>query len=57
MGKICPDEVIINIYKYDPTHKTTHVDKVSKQMMAHCFIYNCHKCFKPWTNCYCFCKV
>ena len=26
-------------------------------MVAHCFIYNRHKCFKPWNNCYCYCKV
>ena len=31
--------------------------KVLKQMTAHCFTYNCHKCFKPWNNCYCYCPV
>ena len=56
MDEIFPDEVIRNIYNYDPTYKE-HFDKVLKQMMAHCFIYNCHKCFKPWNNCYCYCKV
>ena len=50
MDKICPGEVIRHIYKYDPTYKKKHVDKVLKQMMAHCFIYNCHKCFRPWNN-------
>ena len=57
MDKIFPDDVIRNMYKYDPTYKKKHVDKVLKQMMAHCFVYNCHKCFKPWNNCYCYCKV
>ena len=56
MGKLFPDEVIVHIYKYDPTYKT-HFDKVLKQLMAHCFIYNYHQCFKPWNNCYCYCKV
>ena len=45
MGKIFPDEVVRNIYSYDPTYKE-HVDKVLKQMMAHCFIYNCHLCIR-----------
>ena len=30
---------------------------VLKQMMAHCFIYNCHICFKPWNNCCCYCEI
>ena len=38
-------------------HIKTTFDKVLKQLMAHCFIYNCHQCFKPWNNCYCYCKV
>ena len=29
---------------------------VLKQMMAHCFIYNCQICFKPYNNC-CYCVV
>ena len=51
-----PVEVIRQIYSYDSTYKE-HFDKVLKQMMTHCFIYNCHKCFKPWNNFYCYCKV
>ena len=51
-----PVEVIRRIYSYDSTDKE-HVDRVLKQMMAHCFIHNCHKCVKPWNNCYCYCKV
>ena len=56
MDQILPDEVITHIYRYDPTY-TEHFDKVLKQSMAHCFIYNGHKCFKPCDNCYCYCKV
>ena len=56
MGKMFPDGVVRTIYSYYPTYKE-HFDKVLKQMMAHCFIYNCHKCFKPWNNCCCYCKV
>ena len=51
-----PLEVIGNIYSCDPTCKQLF-DKVLKQMMAHCFSYNCHFCFKPWNNCVCYCKV
>ena len=51
-----PVEVIRQVYSYDPTYKE-HVDKVVKQMMCHCVIYNCHKCLTPWTNCLCYCKV
>ena len=32
-------------------------DKVLKQLSAHCFIYNCHKCSKPWNKYYCYCVV
>ena len=56
MDKLFPDEVIRNMYKYDSTYK--HIfDKVLKQMMAHCFIYDCHLCMNEWNNCYCYCKV
>ena len=43
--------IYIYIYGYDNTYKIKF-DKVIKQLSAHCFIYNCHKCFKPWNNCY-----
>ena len=49
-------EVIRTIYEYDSTYKIKF-NKVLKQLSAHCFIYNCHKCFKPWDNCYCYCVV
>ena len=55
MDKLPPNK-IQHIYSYDPTYKY-NFDKVLKQMMAHCFIYDCHKCFKPWSNCYCYCPV
>ena len=44
------------MYEYDSTYKV-NFDRLLKQMTAHCFIYNCHKCFKPWNNCYCYCPV
>ena len=25
--------------------------------MAHCFIYHCHQCFKPWNSCFCECSI
>ena len=53
---ILPIEVIRNIYEYDSTYNIKF-DKVLKQLSAHCFIYNCHRCFKPWNSCYCFCVV
>ena len=49
-------EVIRQIYEYDSTYKNKF-DKVLKQMMAHCFIYNCRICFKPCNNCCCYCPV
>ena len=48
--------IIQHIYEYDATYKTKF-DKVLKPLSAHSFIYNCHKCFKPWNNCYCYCSV
>ena len=30
---------------------------VLKQLTAHCFIYNCRICFKPYNNCCCYCVV
>ena len=40
-----PVEVIRTIYSYGPTYNK-HFDKVLKQMMAHCFIYNCNLCIQ-----------
>ena len=51
-----PSNIIQHIYEYDNTYNIK-VDKVLKQLSAHCFIYNCHKCFKPWNNCYCYCAI
>ena len=51
-----PSTIIQHIYEYDSTYKIKF-DKVLKQMMAHCFIYNCRTCFKPYNNCCCYCAV
>ena len=51
-----PSTIIQHIYEYDDTCNIKF-DKVLKQLSAHCFICNCHKCFKPWNNCYCYCLV
>ena len=48
--------IIQHIYEYENTYKIKF-DKVLKQLSAHCFIYNCHTCFKPWNNCCCYCSV
>ena len=51
-----PSTIIQHIYEYDNTYEIKFC-KVLKQLSAHCFIYNCHKCFKPWNNYYCYCLV
>ena len=51
-----PSTIIQHVYEYDNTYNI-ELDKVLKQLSAHWFIYNCHKCFKPWNNCYCCCLV
>ena len=50
-----PSTITQHIYGYGNTYKIKF-DKVLKQMMAHCFIYNCRTCFKPYNNC-CYCAV
>ena len=50
-----PVEVIRKIYSYDSTYKIKF-DKVLAQLTAHCFIYHCRICFKPYNNCYCYCS-
>ena len=50
-----PVEVIRRIYEYGSTYKIKF-DKVLTQLSAHCFIYNCRICFKPYNNCYCYCS-
>ena len=51
-----PTTIIQHMYEYDSIYKV-RFGKVVKQLSAHCFIYNFHKCFKPWNNCYCCCLV
>ena len=51
-----PSTIIEQISEYDNTYRVK-VGKVLQQLSAHCFIYNCHKCSKPWGNCYCYCLV
>ena len=55
MGKL-PSTMIQHIYEYGNTYNIKF-GKVLKQLSAHCFIYSCHKCSKPWNNCYCYCLV
>ena len=45
-----PVEVIRKIYSYDSTYKIKF-DKVLAQLTAHCVIYHCRICFKPYNNC------
>ena len=36
-----PSNIIQQIFEYDNTYNIK-IDKVLKQLSAHCFIYNCH---------------
>ena len=49
-----PVEVIKKMYSYDNTYKIK-IGKVLTQLTAHCFIYNCRICFKPYNNCWLLC--
>ena len=49
-------EVIRRIYECDNTYKIKF-GKVLTQLTAHCFIYNCRICLKPYNNCCCYCVV
>ena len=51
-----PVEVIRKLYEYDNTYKIRFA-KVLTQLTAHCFIYNCRICCKPYNNCCCYCVV
>ena len=51
-----PSTIIQHIYGYANTY-TIKFDKIRKQMVAHCIIYNCRTCFKPYNNCCCYCAV
>ena len=51
-----PSNIIQHMYEYDNTYKEKF-DKVLKQLTAHCFIYHCRICFKPYDNCCCYCGV
>ena len=42
-----PLTILQHIYEYEPTYKTK-LGKVLKQLSAHCFIYRCSECFKPY---------
>ena len=48
--------IIQHIYEYDNNYNITF-DKVLKQLSAHCFIYRCSECFKPYNRCLCYCVV
>ena len=50
-----PVEVIRRICDYNSTYKTKF-GKVLTQLTAHCFIYNCRICFKPYKKCCCYCS-
>ena len=49
-----PSTIIQHMYEYDDTYKIK-VGKVLTQLSAHCFIYNCSECFKPYNRCVCYC--
>ena len=51
-----PSNITQHIYGYDPTYKIKF-GKVLTQLIAHCFIYSCRICFKPYNNCCCYCVV
>ena len=50
-----PSNIIQHTFEYDSTY-TEKFDKVLKQLTAHCFIYNCRICFKPYNNFCCYCS-
>ena len=56
MGKAFPDEVLQNMHKYDNTCKNIF-DKVLLQLNMYCLIYRCSECFKPYNQCFCYCKT
>ena len=49
-----PVEITRKIYEYDPTYREL-TDKSLKQLSAHCFIYRCSGCFKPYKRCFRYC--
>ena len=51
-----PVEAIRKTYEYDNTYKIRFA-KVLTQLTAHCVIYNCRICCKPYNNCCCYCVV
>ena len=51
-----PSNIIQLTYEYDNTYNIKFA-KVLKQLSAHCFIYNCQICVKPYNNCCCNCVV
>ena len=51
-----PSTIVQHIYEYDNIYKIKF-DNVLKQLTAHCFIYRCCICCKPYNKCYCYCQV
>ena len=51
-----PSTIIQHIYEYDHNYREKF-DKVLVQLTAHCFIYKCRTCLKPYNNCCCYCAV
>ena len=51
-----PSTIVQHIYEYDNTYNIKF-DKVLKQLTAHCCIYRCCMCCKPYNKCYCYCQV
>ena len=49
-----PSTIIQHVYEHVHTYNIK-VDKVIKQLSAHCFIYGCSECFKPYNRCFCYC--
>ena len=50
-----PSNIIQHIHEYDNTCKDKF-GQVLAQLTAHCLIYHCRICFKPYNNCYCYCS-
>ena len=44
------------MYGDAPTYRELF-DKSLKQLSAHCLIYRCSECFKPYNRCFCYCET
>ena len=49
--------IIQHIYEDGNTYMIKFDKVFIKQMTAHCFIYTCQICFKPYNNCCCYCTI